>query len=229
MSDTSPGLRAPAASACSCRSSRPRSPSPGSRRSATRHGPSLARAFALDTVEAALASRLVGMVLAVTDDHLLARSLRDIGAQVMPDGVTDDLNGTLVQAAAELARRSPEPAARRPVRGPAGTAARRADRGSRRRARTWTRSRSSPTPTTSARRWSPASTSAGFRPSFGPGSRVAHRSRVRVEVTEELAGRPLPTLRRDVDTPADLEAATALGLGPRTSLTADPARARRLP
>jgi 2-phospho-L-lactate/phosphoenolpyruvate guanylyltransferase len=50
-------------------------------------------------------------------------------------------------------------------------------------------------------------------PHFGPGSAVAHAA---------SGARPLdgdwPSLRRDVDTPADLTAAARLGLGPRSSL-----------
>jgi 2-phospho-L-lactate guanylyltransferase len=53
---------------------------------------------------------------------------------------------------------------------------------------------------------------AAVRPSFGPSSARAH--------ARDGARRldlPLPRLRRDVDTPADLEAALALGVGPRTA------------
>jgi 2-phospho-L-lactate guanylyltransferase len=46
---------------------------------------------------------------------------------------------------------------------------------------------------------------------FGPGSAAAHAADGAVRL--ELA---LPRLRRDVDTPADLEAALALGVGPAT-------------
>src|SRR4051794_21453954 len=67
----------------------------------------LAAAFAADTVEAVLGCRLVSRVLVVTDDHVLARGLSELGADVIPDGTTVDLNGTLVQAAAEMHRRDP--------------------------------------------------------------------------------------------------------------------------
>ena len=65
-------------------------------------------AFAVDTVTAVLEAPVVGEVLVVTDDHLLARGLADLGVRVLPDGATDDLNGSLVQAAAELHRRRPD-------------------------------------------------------------------------------------------------------------------------
>ncbi len=45
-------------------------------------------------------------MLVVTDDHVLARAMSDLGADVIPDG-TSDLNGTLLQAAAEMHRRDP--------------------------------------------------------------------------------------------------------------------------
>ncbi|MGN6577667.1 MAG: 2-phospho-L-lactate guanylyltransferase, partial [Nocardioides sp.] len=67
----------------------------------------LARAFAADTVEATLACDRVEAVLVVTDDHVLAAELAGIGAHVIPDGASDDLNATLFQAAAELLRRHP--------------------------------------------------------------------------------------------------------------------------
>ncbi|MGQ7350155.1 NTP transferase domain-containing protein [Quadrisphaera oryzae] len=51
-----------------------------------------------------------------------------------------------------------------------------------------------------------------LRPRFGPGSALAHRRDGAVPV-----GLGLARLRRDVDTPAELDEARALGLGPRTA------------
>ncbi|TNM68616.1 2-phospho-L-lactate guanylyltransferase [Streptomyces sp. NP160] len=51
-----------------------------------------------------------------------------------------------------------------------------------------------------------------LRPRFGPGSALAHRRVGAVPV-----GLGLTRLRRDVDTPAELDEARALGLGPRTA------------
>lgn len=60
-------------------------------------------------------------------------------------------------------------------------------------------------------------------PRFGPGSAAAHQASGAAPIPGELPG-----LRRDVDTPADLDAAAALGLGPRTAaLLAAPARCPR--
>jgi 2-phospho-L-lactate guanylyltransferase len=51
---------------------------------------------------------------------------------------------------------------------------------------------------------------ADLSPAYGPGSRARHLA----SGAAELHGPP--ALRRDVDTPDDLRAAAALGLGPRT-------------
>jgi len=172
----------------------------------------LARAFALDTVAAALSTPSVGAVLAVTDDHVLASALYDAGTHVLPDGVSDDLNGTLEQAAAELARRFPDlrpgalcadlPALRPDdleavlAAAPASGAAFVAD--------------ADGVGTTLL----VAASAAELRPAFGPSSRAAHLAAGAVELD---AG---TSVRRDVDTPADLDAALGLGVGPRTSVAA---------
>ena len=67
----------------------------------------VAEAFALDTAQAAAATPGVEAVLVVTDDFRLASSMRALGCEVMPDGTSEDLNATLVQAVAEVARRWP--------------------------------------------------------------------------------------------------------------------------
>lgn len=171
----------------------------------------LAEAFALDTVEATLRCDRVRSVLVVTDDHRLADEVRRLGAGVIPDGTADDLNGSLEQGAAEVRRRDPSvhlaalcadlPALRPEELGRALDAA--------------------------------ASTSLGFvadagglgttlvtapdletfRPRFGPASRAEHLGAGAVEVLET----GLASLRRDVDTPTDLEEALRLGIGPHTS------------
>ena len=58
-----------------------------------------------------------------------------------------------------------------------------------------------------------AAPGAAFRPAFGLASRARHAS----GGATELELRDIPGLRRDVDTPADLRGAAALGLGPRTA------------
>jgi 2-phospho-L-lactate guanylyltransferase len=67
----------------------------------------LAAAFATDTAMACLASPSVAQVLVVTDDASFARTLTTLGCEAMPDGVSGDLNASLVLAAMEAERRWP--------------------------------------------------------------------------------------------------------------------------
>ena len=174
---------------------------------------SLVAAFASDTVSAALACASVGAVLVVTDDHVLAGALRDLGAHVVPDALVDDLNGSLVQGAAEAHRRWPD---LRPVALCADLPALDPEELAR------------ALEVASAHRAAFVADAAGdgttmvaaaslqeFTPCFGPGSRDAHVAEGAHEVVEV----DVPTLRRDVDTPADLVDALALGVGPRTEST----------
>jgi 2-phospho-L-lactate/phosphoenolpyruvate guanylyltransferase len=173
----------------------------------------LAAAFAADTVAAVLSCDLVDRVLVVTDDHVLARTMTDLGADVIPDG-TSDLNGTLVQAAAEMHRRDPGlrlaavcadlPALRPAELGSALRAA--ASSGM-----SFVADREGVGTTAVA-----APDLDSFRPSFGHGSRAQHLAVGAHEVDEV----DVPSVRRDVDDPANLDEALALGVGPRTSLVA---------
>jgi 2-phospho-L-lactate guanylyltransferase len=173
----------------------------------TRRG--LAEAFALDTVAACLDARSVARVLVVTDDVRLSSVVSDIGAVAIPDGVSDDLNGTLRQAAAEAGRRWPQ---LRPVALCADLPALLPDDLDAALARA-----------TTAHPWFvPDAAGTGttlyvagldeFDPRFGDGSREAHLDAGAREL--EDAG---PSVRRDVDDLVDLRAAVALGIGPRTA------------
>lgn len=167
----------------------------------------LARAFALDTVEAVLAAGSVHAVLLVTDDATLAREAAALGAQAIPDGVAGDLNGTLAQAAAEARRRWPGTI---PVALCGDLAALR------------------PAELDAALQVDPpayvedadgsgttlyTATYDEFRPAFGPGSAAAHRAGGATPVPGELV-----SLRRDIDTLDDLADAIRLGLGARSTL-----------
>lgn len=174
----------------------------------------LVEAFALDTVTIALTSPRVAQVLVVTDDHLLAARLRDTGAHVMPDGAVDDLNGSLVQAAAEARRRWPDLAVAALC---ADLPALRAD--------DLTRALSSaaehdrcfvPDQQGDGTTMVSALPGVDLMPSFGPGSRDAHAA----EGAHELLEVGTDTLRRDVDTPEDLREALRLGVGACTSAVA---------
>jgi 2-phospho-L-lactate guanylyltransferase len=172
----------------------------------------LATAFAVDTVTAAAACPLVDRVLVVTDDHVLARGLADLGVDVIPDGTSDDLNGTLALAAAEMHRRRPDlrlvalcadlPALRPEDLADALAAAPQdamafvAD--------------ADGTGTTAV----VAPSLELFRPAFGPASRQRHLDAGAHELDEV----DVPTLRRDVDDRDDLVEALRLGVGRSTSL-----------
>jgi 2-phospho-L-lactate/phosphoenolpyruvate guanylyltransferase len=172
---------------------------------------SLAAAFAADTVAACLACESVAVVLAVTDDHLVARDLRQLGAEVVPDPTTVDLNATLRQSAVELDRRTPGlrvaavcadlPALRASELDRALAAAPPERQGF--------VADSDRLGTTLV----VAPDAASFQPSFGAGSRELHLDAGLVEL--DLPD--IPGLRRDVDVPANLEEVLRLGVGPATS------------
>lgn len=167
----------------------------------------LAAAFARDTVAAARRTPRVAVVLVVTDDHLFADQLRAEGCEVIPDGVSDNLNATLQLAAAEAGRRWPDSlpvalCADLPCLASDDLAAALAEVDGlsfvRDAAGTGTTMYAAPL--------------ASFDPSFGHDSAVLH---VTQGAREILA--PAPTLRLDVDWPEDLERALELGVGPHTA------------
>ena len=171
----------------------------------------LALAFACDTIEAALACPLVGTVVAVTSDPLAAIQLQQIGAQVVADGPEAGLNPALnhgVRAArqhasgdAVAALSADLPALRPDQLGLALSIA-----AAHRRAFVADAAGSGTTLLTSAR-------GAELRPRFGPASAQRHLRGGAYPIEDD----GLESLRRDVDTAADLRAARLLGLGRRTS------------
>lgn len=174
----------------------------------------LATAFAVDTVTAAVACPSVDRVLVVTDDHELARGLAELGVEVIPDGTTDDLNGTLMLAAAEMHRRHPglrlvalcaDLPALRPEELATALDASDPD------AMSFVADQQGLGTTAVV-----APTLETFRPAFGPGSRQRHLD----AGAHEVDGVDVPSLRRDVDDRDDLAEAMRLGVGRRTSLVA---------
>ena len=169
----------------------------------------LALAFAADVVAAAVRCPPVLQVLVVTDDEQAAAVLAGLGAVVTPDRPDAGLNPALEHGAALLRERSPGcgvatvsadlpclrpddlAAALRAV--PAGSRAFVADADGR------------------GTTLLAAAPGAALLPAYGDGSRLRHLASGAVE----LPG--TPALRRDVDTPEDLQEARALGVGPRTS------------
>ena len=133
------------------------------------------------------------------------------GADVIPDGASD-LNGTLVQAAAEMHRRDPHLGlvalcADLPALRPSELASALGATDPARMSFVADQERTGTTAVV-------APTLETFRPSFGPGSRRQHLEADAFEVD----GVDVPGLRRDVDDPDDLVAAIRLGVGPRTSM-----------
>lgn len=164
----------------------------------------LAAAFAADALEAALAAALVREVVVVTD----AADLAVAGVRILADRGEGDLNAALRAAADEVRDRDPEavvaamcadlPCLRAveldaALAQAAGRRAFVAD--------------ADGTGTTLL----VAAAGAPLDPHFGPGSATEHRASQAVALDLDV-----PTLRRDVDTDADLAAAVTLGVGPRT-------------
>ena len=171
----------------------------------------LAAAFALDTARACLAAHHVVAVLAVTDDARFAADLRAAGCETIPDGVADDLNETLRQAAAEARRRRPDAAPVAVCADLPALAAADLDAALEAAAAT-----SGPAFVTDAVGVGTTLYTApydAFSPSFGTGSRAAHVAAGAVEIEGSL-----PTLRQDVDDIPALAAADGLGVGAHTRL-----------
>jgi len=171
----------------------------------------LALALACDTVSAVLQTAQVARVVVITDDQVAAAALRELGALVIPDEPRDGLNAALRHGAAFAAARWPG----------CGTAALSADLPALRPAelmRALHAAAAWPTAFVADAAGDgttlyTAAPGAAFRPGFGLASRARHAADGAAEL--ELAD--IPGLRRDVDTPADLRGAAALGLGPHTA------------
>ncbi len=175
----------------------------------------LALAFALDTAAAALATPTVAAVVAVTDEPQAARLLTSLGAYVVADEPDAGLNPALRHGAAVAAARDHE----------SGTGALSADLPALRSeelADALARGGALVERETSA--FLPDAHGSGttlvlagpgvsLHPLFGPDSALAHAQAGHAEITAV----DCPTVRRDVDTADDLEAAIQLGVGPRTS------------
>jgi 2-phospho-L-lactate guanylyltransferase len=174
----------------------------------------LAVAFAADTVEAALSAKRVARVLAVTVDPRLAGVLAALGALIVDDEPGGGLNEALAHGAAVARRRFPG----------LGVAALSADlpalRSSElddalREASRHPRAFVSDTPRVGTTMLA-ARSGLALDPRFGGPSRAAHLASGAREITSPA----LDSLRRDVDTPADLAAALLLGAGTRTARVA---------
>ncbi|MFY1669061.1 2-phospho-L-lactate guanylyltransferase [Plantactinospora sp. WMMB334] len=177
----------------------------------------LALALAEDTAEAVLACRAVRELLVVTDDPSIARRLGRLGARIVPEPPTPGLNpafargASLVPGGRVAALTADLPALRPDELAEALRAAEAAEAGEPGGGPAGVRRFVADAPGTGTVLLTAAPGTA-LDPRFGPRSAAAHAA---------SGARPLvaawPTLRRDVDTPADLRAATALGLGRHTA------------
>ncbi|WP_405619569.1 2-phospho-L-lactate guanylyltransferase [Streptomyces sp. NBC_00076] len=176
--------------------------------------PGLALAFAQDTVAAALACPAVKDVAVVTDDPLAGRELGALGARIVADEPHGGLNAALAHAAAVVRATRPESA----------VAALNADLPA---LRPLELARVLDAATEFPRAFLPDAAAIGttllaaregveLRPAFGTDSRARHRA----SGAEELVLDTVDSVRQDVDTGADLRAALALGVGPRTAAQA---------
>jgi len=193
----------------------------------------LALALASDTVSAVIACPLVARVIVVTSDPVAAAELSLLGAHVIPDplpgadradaaqgsrdGSQQPLNAALAHGAAIAARRWPG----------TGLAALTADLPALRPAELAVALRAAAdlaAPGLAAPAFVPDAAGLGttlyaagpgreFTPMYGGASRARHAAGGAIELAlDGIAG-----LRQDVDTPDDLRAAVALGVGPRTA------------
>lgn len=180
----------------------------------------LAAAFAQDTVAACLAASSVAEVLVVTDDVAFSRVLAGLGAAGIPDGVAEDLNGTLCQAAAEARRRWPH---LRPLALCADLPCLRPDDLDAALAAARTPHPSFVADAAGVGTTLYVASHEEFDPRFGPGSREAHLDAGARELLDARR-----SVRRDVDDVDDLREAVALGVGPRTAAVV-PREVARIP
>ncbi|TDB72457.1 2-phospho-L-lactate guanylyltransferase [Micromonospora sp. KC721] len=173
----------------------------------------LALALAADTVRAAVACPAVAEVLVVTADAAVAAAAGAVGARAVPDRPEAGLNAAFRHGARLAGRRwvaglTADLPALRPAE--LAAALRAAATGP------------------AVRRFVPDAPGTGtvllaappgvpLDPRFGVGSAAAHRASGALPLTGDW-----PSLRRDVDTAADLAAAARLGLGPRSAALSVP-------
>ncbi|WP_406052769.1 2-phospho-L-lactate guanylyltransferase [Kribbella sp. NBC_00889] len=174
------------------------------------HRPELARAFAVDTTAAILSSALVRAALVVTDDPVVARDVTAVGARVVPDLPAAGLNEALLHGAGVAAAEFPghgvvalsaDLPALRPAELTAVLAACVAPR-----------SFVIDLPGTGTTLLA-AQPGVALDPRFGVGSALAHQASGAIPI--ELTG--IESVRRDVDTAADLAHAVQLGVGEATA------------
>jgi len=171
----------------------------------------LARAIALDTLAAATACDLVAQVVVVTDDAALARDAAMIPAlRFVPEGDARGLDAAVAAGVAAI-----DPNGRMPRAALLGDlpALQPADLADALRAAASVPRAVVPDAEGTGSTLVTAGPGTPWDSSFGDGSFARHVALG----CEALAIPDASTLRRDVDTAAQLDAARALGLGPRTA------------
>lgn len=178
------------------------------------HRAALALAFALDAVTAALACPSVARVLVVTQDPSAGAQLARLGALVVSDEPGGGLNPALAYGAEAARRLAPD----------APLAVLSADLPALRSAELAQVLAAAAGPGRSFLADSPGLGTTllaclpgrPLAPRFGDGSRARHAA----GGAAELDPGDVPSVRRDVDTGADLREALALGVGPHTAAVA---------
>ncbi|MEH1169203.1 2-phospho-L-lactate guanylyltransferase [Micromonospora sp. CPCC 205539] len=179
----------------------------------------LALALAADTLRAVLACPVVAEALVVTDDAQVAATARAVGARVLPDEPDAGLNAAFRHGAAGAAAGwvvgiTADLPALRPAELAAALLAAQTDRAGVR--------RFVPDAPGTGTVLLAAPPGVGLDPRFGVGSAAAHAASGALPLIGDW-----PSLRRDVDTAADLAAAARLGLGARTAALIDEGRPAR--
>ncbi|MFG1923623.1 2-phospho-L-lactate guanylyltransferase [Cryptosporangium sp. NPDC048952] len=186
----------------------------------------VALAMALDTVAAVLATPAVDRVVVVTDDRVAVAALSALGAVCVPDAPRSGLNPALRHGAAMAALLSGADG-----RGGRGTATLGADLPALKSTQLDVVLRA--VERLGARGFVPDVAGTGttllaaprgvpLEPDYGPGSALLHARGGAVDLA--ATGEVGISLRQDVDTATDLDAARSLGLGPRTAALFDPMR-----
>ncbi len=171
----------------------------------------LALAMTCDTVQAAIQCPSSRAVVVITDDTRAARAVRAVGADVVPDTPSAGLNPALEHGAAQATLRHPDAgvcalSSDLPALRPAELdhALRAAGR--------YPRAFLADAPGSGTVLYT-AVPDTPFTPAFEGASRLRHRE----TGARELVLDGVASVRRDVDTVADLRAAVELGVGPHTT------------
>lgn len=170
--------------------------------------PLLALAFAQDAVAAALACRRVRDVAVVTDDARAAAALRALGARILPDVPGAGLNAALAHGARTVAASGPVAALN-----PDLPALRPAELGRVLKAAAQFPRAFLADAAGIGTTLLTAGAGGELAPAFGGASRARHAASGAAEIAVE----GVDSVRRDVDTGADLRVAVALGVGRHTA------------